>query len=470
MDTQLMTSRRRLLQQAACGFGGLALQAMLAGQAHAANKSAGMPHFRARAKRAIFLFMQGGPSQHDLFDYKPRLEKDHGQRLGASVKERGLTLGVDKYLTLGPAERFAQRGVSGIWMSDLLPNLATVADDLCMLRAVETDNNAHAIATLQLHTGTTTDVRPSLGAWVSYGLGTENQNLPSFVTITPDNDVRTYGSSFLPASHQATAIATIPTNPSQSAIRHLFDPEITPDAQRRQLDFVQWLNRRTRSRVDADPQMEGVIESFELAFRMQMETPKLVDLSGETQETLQLYGIGQAATDRTGRACLLARRFSEAGVRFVQVTVGGWDHHDKLRDEIRKSCSGMDQPVAALIKDLKRRGLLDDTVVVWSGEFGRTPWSQDLSGMSPIEKHGREHQPESYCAWLAGGGVKPGFTYGTTDEFGYRGVEGKVHLHDLHATLLHILGLDHEQLTYRHAGRDFRLTDVYGHVVREILA
>jgi len=463
-------SRRRLLQNAACGFGGLALQAILAGKAQAANESPGAPHFPPRAKRAIFLFMQGGPSQHDLFDYKPRLIKDHGRRVGANVKERGLTLGVDQYLTLGPGERFAQRGESGLWMSDLLPHLATVADDLCLLRAMQTDNNAHAIATLQLHTGATTDVRPSLGAWISYGLGTENQNLPSFLTITPDSDVRGYGAGFLPASHQATPITTLPTDPSQAAIRHLFDPETTLNAQRRQLDFVQTLNRQLRGRVESDPQMDGVIESFELAFRMQMETPKLVDLSGETRETLQLYGVGQPASDRAGRACLLARRFSEAGVRFVQVTIGGWDHHGNLREEIRRSCAGMDQPVAALIKDLHRRGLLEDTVVLWSGEFGRTPWSQDLSGTSPIEKHGREHQPESYCAWLAGGGVKAGLTLGTTDEFGYRGIEGKVHLHDLHATLLHLLGLDHKLLTYRHAGRDFRLTDVYGRVVREILA
>lgn len=464
-------SRRNLLHTAACGFGGLALTSLLAGLARAGVDARGLaPHFTPRAKRVIFLFMQGGPSQHDLFDYKPRLEQDHGQRVGANVQERGLTLGVDKYLTLGPAAPFRQRGGCGMWMSDLLPHLAGVADDLCLLRALEADNNAHAIATLQLHTGATTDVRPSLGSWVSYGLGTENQDLPGFITITPDSDVRTYGAAFLPAAHQATAISTIPTNASQPAIRHLFDPDTPATEQRRELDFVQRLNRRTRDAIGGDANMEGVIASFELAFRMQAETPKLVDLSGETQETMDLYGVGQPATDRTGRACLLARRFSEAGVRFVQVTIGGWDHHGNLREEIRKTCGSMDQPVAALLKDLKRRGLLEDTVVLWSGEFGRTPWSQDLSGTSPIEKHGREHQPESFCAFLAGAGVKPGLTYGTTDDFGYRGVENKAHLHDLHATLLHLLGLDHERLTYRYAGRDFRLTDVYGRVLREVLA
>jgi hypothetical protein len=333
---------------------------------------------------------------------------------------------------------------------------------------VHTDNEAHAPATLQLHTGVSIDVRPSMGSWFSYGLGTENENLPSFITIHPDSDVRTYGAGFLPAAHQGTPVNL--TAGKDAAIKYLVDNESSAAVQRRRLDLTQSMNRRLLKRVETDRLMEGMIESYELAFRMQTETPGLVDLSGETQATQDLYGIGHPETNRHGRACLLARRLSEAGVRFVQVTIAGWDHHGNIRDALPKSCAGSDRPVAGLIKDLKSRGLLEDTLVVWSGEFGRTPWSQDLSGTSPIDTHGREHQPESFCAWLAGGGVKAGHTHGETDDFGFRPVAGKVHLHDLHATMLHLLGLDHERLTYRHSGRDYRLTDVEGRVVKEILA
>ncbi len=354
-------------------------------------------------------------------------------------------------------------------ISDLMPHVASVADDLCLLRAMYTDNKAHAPATLQLHTGTLADSLPSMGSWISYGLGTENANLPSFITIHPPADVRNYGSSFLPAAHQGTPL-TVPANDQQSAIKYLQDHDTEPSVQRRRLDFLQRMNQRLLDRVETDSQMEGIIESFELAFRMQSETPQLVNLSGETRETLDLYGVGDKKTDRNGRACLLARRLSEAGVRFVQVTIDGWDHHGDIGTALPRSCAAADRPIAGLIEDLKRRGLLEETLVLWSGEFGRSPWSQDLSGTSPIEKHGREHQQESFCAWMAGGGVKSGMTYGATDDFGYRPLEGKVHLHDLHATMLHLLGLDHEKLTHRHAGRDFRLTDVYGNVVNEILA
>jgi len=459
-----------LLRLAACGFGGLALQGMMSGLARAATGplAARPPHFAPRAKRVIFLFIQGGPSQLDLFDPKPLIAKKHGEKISPPIDGHKVTIGVDKYLALAPAVRVRPRGDSGMMISDLMPHLASVADNLCLLRAVNTDNEAHAPASLQLHTGVSIDVRPSMGSWFSYGLGTENENLPSFITIHPDSDVRTYGSGFLPAAHQGTPVNM--TAGKEASIKYLVDDEVAPAVQRRRLDFVQKMNRRLLQRVESDPRMEGMIESFELAFRMQTETPKLVDLSVESKATQELYGIGEKQTDRHGRACLLARRLSEAGVRFVQVTIGGWDHHGNIRDALPKSCGESDKPVAGLIKDLKARGLLDDTLVVWSGEFGRTPWSQDLSGTSPIETHGREHQPDSYCAWLAGGGVKAGFTYGETDEFGFRPVAGKVHLHDLHATMLHLLGLDHERLTYRHSGRDYRLTDVYGRVVNEILA
>lgn len=462
--------RRGMLRAAGCGFGGLALHAMLGNLVRAAANplAARSPHFSPRAKRVIFLFMQGGPSQLDLFDPKPLIERKHGTKISPPVDANKVTIGVDKYLALAPIAPVRPRGESGMMISDLLPNLASVADDLCLLRAVHTDSEAHAPATLQLHTGFTIDVRPSMGSWFSYGLGTENENLPSFITINPDSDVRTYGAGFLPASHQGTPVSVAPG--SGAAIRYLVDTEVSPAVQRRRLDLVQRMNRRLLDRLETDRRMEGMIESFELAFRMQTETPGLVDLSSETQTTRDLYGIDRPETDRNARACLLARRLSEAGVRFVQVTMAGWDHHGDIRHALPASCAGTDRPIVGLIKDLKSRGLLDETLVVWSGEFGRTPWSQDLSGTSPIDTHGREHQPESYAAWLAGGGIRAGHTFGITDDFGFRPVEGKVHLHDLHATMLYLMGLDHERLTYRHSGRDYRLTDVQGRVVKRILA
>jgi hypothetical protein len=463
-------NRRQLLRSAACGFGSLALQAMMSdiARASASPLVARMPHFVPRAKRVIFLFIQGGPSQLDLFDPKSLIAHKHGEKISPPVDGNKVTIGVDKYLALAPIAPIRPRGASGMMISDLMPELATVADDICLLRAVHTDNEAHAPATLQLHTGFSLDVRPSMGSWFSYGLGTENDNLPSFITIHPDSDVRTYGAGFLPAAHQGTPVNLAAGK--DSAIRYLVDGESTSAVQRRRLDLVQKMNRRLLQKVETDHWMEGAIASFELAFRMQTETPRLIDLSSETEATRDLYGIGRPETDRHGRACLLARRLSEAGVRFVQVTISGWDHHGNIRDALPKSCAGSDRPVAALIKDLKSRGLLDDTLVVWTGEFGRTPWSQDLSGTSPIATHGREHQPESFCAWLAGGGVKAGYTHGETDDFGFLPVSGKIHLHDLHATMLHLLGLDHKRLTYRHSGRDYRLTDVEGRVVKEILA
>ncbi len=452
-------NRRHFLRSTACGFGGLALNAMLA--------RASAPHFAPKAKRVIFLFMAGGPSQHDLFDYKPRLAKSHGERVGVKSLPRGIPVGTDKFLTLGPVAQFAPRGQSGMVISDLMPHLHRITDDICLLRGMQVDNPAHDLASLQFHTGGFNDVRPSMGAWVSYGLGTENHDLPSFISIQPGSDVRTYGSAFLPAAHQGTVIGSVPADLKTPAIRFLDEPTAS---QRREMDLVQRMNRRLLARSEQDAQMEGMTQSFELAFRMQAETPKLVDLSRESKATLDLYGVGAEPTDKSARACLLARRLSEAGVRFVQVTLDGWDHHGDIRGALPKTAAKCDQPCAALVQDLKARGLLDDTLVIWSGEFGRTPWSQDLSGTAPIEKHGREHQPESFCAWLAGGGVCGGLVHGETDEFGYQTVNGRVHIHDLHATVLHLLGFDHERLTHRHAGRDYRLTDVYGEVVREIIA
>ncbi|MCF7784580.1 MAG: DUF1501 domain-containing protein [Prosthecobacter sp.] len=460
-------SRRSWLQRTATGFGALALHDLV--QAAQSPLVVKAPRFPAKAKRVIFLFMSGGPSQPDLFDPKDYIKRMHGQKISAPINTNELRVGTDKFLALATQGDVKPRGQSGMMISDLLPHTASIADEICLLRAVHADNNQHQPAALQFHTGVTADVRPSMGSWISYGLGAENQNLPSFISIHPDSDTRLYGSSFLPAAHQGTKVI-IPSSDKQSPIDYLADVSGDAKAQRARIDFTQRMNKRLINQTGTDARMEGMIESMETAFRMQTTAPELVDISNESEATKQLYGIGGKDTDKNARACLLARKMSEAGVRFVQVTMGGWDHHGNIRDALPKSSAASDQPCAALIKDLKSRGLLEDTLVIWSGEFGRTPWSQDLSGTSPIEKHGREHQPESFCTWMAGGGIKPGFTFGETDDFGFRPVSGKVHMHDLHATILNQLGLDHEQLTWRHLGRDFRLTDVYGNVVKEILA
>ena len=461
-------NRREALRRSACGFGSLALTGMLANGASAVSST--IPHFPARAKRMIFVFLAGGPSQGDLFAPKPYITRKHGQAIESPVADDGqLRVGVAQFLPMAPIKPIRPRGQAGMMMSDLLPKLANVADEICMLRAMIADNKAHAPATLQFHTGHIFEARPSMGAWLGYGLGSENNNLPSFLTIHPPADSRVYGSGFLPAIHQGTPLR-VPRKAGESAIANLQDAATKSDVQRHRLDFLQRTNQRLLDRVKVDSQMEGIIDSFELAFRMQAETPELVNLSEESKSTQELYGIDGGPGDLNGRACLMARRFSEAGVRFVQVTMGGWDHHGDILHALPNSCAAADQPIAGLIQDLKQRGLLDDTLVMVSGEFGRTYWSQDLSGTSPIEKHGREHQQESFCTLLAGGGIKAGYVHGETDDLGYRPVEGRVHLHDLHATILHLLGIDHERLTYPHHGRDYRLTDVFGRIVNEIIA
>jgi hypothetical protein len=460
-------SRRAWLQRTSAGFGAMALHGLAQG---AANPLAPLsPRLKARAKRVIFLYMAGGPSQMDLFDPKPLIQKNHGRSVAVPLPEKDKHVSTAKLLALGTEIPVRPRGQSGVTISDLLPQTAAIADELCLLRAVQADNNQHGPAALQFHTGVTAEARPSMGSWISYGLGTENQNLPGFLTIHPGIETRLYGSSFLPAAHQGTPVV-LPAKVTDPAIDFLTDATTDGATQRRRFDFIQRMNRRLIEHDATDVRLEGMVQSLETAFRMQTAAPGLVDLSKETEATKKLYGIGGKATDKNGRACLLARRLSEAGVRFVQVTLDGWDHHGDIRGNLPKSCAAADQPCAGLIRDLQSRGLLDETLVVWSGEFGRTPWSQDLSGTSPIEKHGREHQPDSFCTWMAGGGVKAGFMHGETDEFGYRPVAGRVHLHDLHATILHLLGLDHEHLTWRNLGRDYRLTDVSGEVVREIIA
>jgi hypothetical protein len=455
-----------MLKSASAGFGYLAL-AGLATEAAAEEKNPLAPrpvHHPARAKRIIFLFMHGGPSQVDTFDYKPRLQREDGKELPFTPSKL-LSQGTTRKLMASPW-KFAQHGESGIWVSELFPQVAQHVDDLCLLSGMHTEGQSHGQAVLQLHTGAQILTRPSMGAWVVYGLGTENQSLPGFVTICPTRGhggVQNYGNAFLPAAYQGTAIGSANTPVSGAQIRHIANGQLTPEQQRRQLDLLQAMNRTHLERAGSDDRIEGVIESYELAFRMQAAAPKLTDLRGESKATLTLYGINEKPTDDFGRQCLLARRFAEAGVRFIQVSHSfKWDQHGDLKNGHAKNAREVDKPIAGLLTDLKARGLLEDTLVLWGGEFGRTPVAQG--------KDGRDHNPQGFTMWLAGGGVRSGLVYGATDEFGYYAVQDKVHMHDLHATLLWLLGLDHEKLTYRYAGRDFRLTDVYGRVVREILA
>ena len=471
-------NRRELLSKWGCGFGMIALQAMLADQAAAKADPLApkRPHHEPRAKRVIFLWMQGGPSQVDLFDPKPLLEQYDGKEIPYSLPSNRTMPGVAYSKLMGPISGFQRAGDSGLPISDLLPHMSQYMDDLCVLKGMECDSEAHAPAVRQLHTGATQLVRPSIGSWVAYGLGTENRNLPAFVTIAPNvsgdgGSVQLYGNAFLPAIYQGTALGNSALGAKKATVGYLQDDSVLPSVQRRQLDLLQSMNRSHLERHGSDNRLEGVIESFELAFRMQAEVPDLVDLRNESQATRDMYGIGEKETDDFGRQCLLARRFAESGVRFVQITSNGWDSHANIRKAHPARCRAVDKPIAGLIQDLKNRGLLEDTLLVWSGEFGRTPHYQDLQdGAGSPDTYGRGHNPYGFCAWLAGGGVRRGMSFGELDEFGFRAVDEKVHMHDLHATILHLLGLDHERLTYRYSGREFRLTDVYGRVVNEILA
>jgi hypothetical protein len=460
-------TRRTALKLSGCGFGYLAFAGLAAAEDGGDEPRRSQdplapkpPHFPPRAKRVIFLCMKGGPSHVDTFDHKPKLTADDGKAPPAG-RGRGFLAG----RLLGSPWKFSQHGDGGLWISELFPELAKQADELCLLNGMHTNVPAHPQAFLQLHTGTSQFVRPSLGAWTLYGLGTENRNLPGFVSLNPptvNGGAQNYGSAFLPAIYQGTRIGNEGRPVASARVSNIANPKFGPEAQRAQLDFVQALNRERLEQHRVDPQVEGVIESYELAFRMQRDVPKVMDLSAESKETLALYGVGGAGTDDFGRQCLLARRFVEAGVRFVEVCHGDWDQHRNLKAELARHATAVDRPIAGLLADLKRRGLLKDTLVVWSGEFGRTPYAQGTDG--------RDHNNKGFTAWLAGGGVRGGFAHGKTDDYGFEAVEGKVHTHDFHATVLHLLGLDHTKLTFRYAGRDFRLTDVHGTVVKEILA
>ena len=465
-----MHSRRQMLQNTAVGFGHLALASLLNDESYGATSDPLIPktpHFTPRAKRVVFLLMVGGPSAVDTFDYKPKLQADDGKPF--PFEKPRVQFAPTGNLLKSPW-KFAQHGQSGLWVSELFPNVAKHVDDLCVLSSCHGTNAAHGGALMKLHTGSDNFVRPSMGSWVSYGLGSENQNLPGYLTICPTlahGGMKNWGSAFLPADYEGTPLgnASIPAN--KARIRYIANTRTPPEQQRLELDLLNSLNRGHLEQTGPHEALESRINSFELAFRMQSEMPEIEDLSRESVATQKLYGIDDPMTENFGRQCLLARRFLERGVRFVQVSHSDafvqWDQHGDLFKGHTKNAKEVDLPIAGFLSDLKARGMLDDTLVLWGGEFGRTPVAQG-------SKDGRDHNPDGFTMWMAGGGVRGGFKYGATDDYGYFAVEDKLHIHDLHATLLHLLGLDHLRLTYRYAGRDFRLTDVHGEVAHKILA
>ncbi len=469
-NSRTALSRRDALQSLSAGFGFLAFAGLSSAQAAEESKNSALtprkPHFEPKAKRVIFLCMRGGPSHVDTLDYKPRLKQDHGR--------------ASNYGTPWMASpwNFKQQGQSGLWISELLPNLASHADDLCLLRGMHCDQPAHAQAMVQMHTGNFQFVRPSVGAWTLYGLGTENRNLPGYISINPPTatgGAQNYGNAFLPAAYQGTKFTVQDSSQRNRMIDRLRRGEANPyginnavngqfskSVQRSQLDLITALNREKLQQDKHNPLVEGAIENFELAFRMQDAVPEVMDLSGETEETQSLYGINEDSTDGFGRQRLLARRFAESGVRFIELGHGSWDQHSNIQTALASNCTETDKPIAGLLADLKRRDMLKDTLILWGGEFGRTPYSDSGTG--------RDHNHKGYTMWMAGGGVKGGFSYGATDDHGYEAVENKMHVHDWHATILHLLGLDHESLTYRYAGREMRLTDVAGSVAHDVMA
>ena len=470
-------NRRDMLKQCCGGFGAVALAGLLADESAARIRlerppkvnpldmdplTLRQPDFAPRAKRVIFLFMHGGPSQVDTFDYKPKLQTDDGKPVPfAKPRVQFAETGN----LMGSPYKWKQHGESGAWVSEIFPETAKVVDDLCFIKSLHGSNPAHGAALLKIHTGSENFVRPSMGSWITYGLGSENRDLPGFVTICPTlghGGVNNYSSAFLPAAYHGTSLGHAGIRCEKARFEHMTAMGDS-DIQRAQLDLLRELNGSAPDANPASVALEGRIETFELAFRMQGAAPEVTDIASESEETKQLYGLDNPVTENFGRQCLIARRFSERGVRFVQCTHSyKWDQHGNLEKDHRTNAAEVDKGIAALVTDLKRRGMLEDTLVLWGGEFGRTPAAQGGNG--------RDHNPHGFTMWMAGGGVKPGFSYGGTDEYGYYAQEDKVHVHDLHATMLALLGVNHENLTYRHAGRDFRLTDVSGRVVKEIFA
>lgn len=482
-EMELLLTRRQLFGRTATGIGTAALAALLNPEAFAAESKPFVPapgilphpHFAPKAKRVIYLFQSGAPSHLDLFDQKPQLQKHFGEDLPGSIRMgqriTGMTSG-QKTLPVAPSIfKFAQHGKSGAWLSELLPHTASVADELCFIKTVNTEAINHDPAITYIQTGAQQPGRPSIGAWMSYGLGSENRDLPAYIVLisqgtgnTNDQPLfgRLWGSGFLPSVHQGVKLRS-----TGDPVLYLGNPSgIDAASRRRMLDSVAELNQLAEQSF-GDPEINTRIAQYEMAYRMQTSVPELMDLSKEKPETLALYGPEARKPGTFAANCLLARRLVERGCRFVQLFHRGWDQHGSLPAQIRNQCRDTDQPSAALITDLKQRGLLDDTVVIWGGEFGRTVYSQ---GTLTADNYGRDHHGRCFTVWMAGGGIKPGMTLGETDDFGYNIVRDPVHIHDLNATILHCFGINHERLTYRYQGRDFRLTDVHGNVVKAVLA
>jgi hypothetical protein len=473
-DGKILWTRRHFFGRSATGLGAAALSALLAGEARGATGGLpGLPHFPPKAKRVIYLFQHGAPSQLDLFDYKPALTKRHGEDLPESIRMgqrlTGMTAFQSKFPTAPSIFKFSQYGSSGAWLSELLPHTAKIADDICILRTMTTEAINHDPAVTFFQTGFQLAGRPSIGSWISYGLGSESQDLPAFVVMVSQGSGsaqaladRQWSSGFLPTRYQGVKFRS-----GADPILYLSNPEGYSDgARRRFLDDVTKLNE-LRTRDDPDTEITTRIAQYEMAYRMQKSVPELTDLSKEPESTFEMYGPDARHPGSYAANCILARRLAERGVRFIQLFHRGWDQHNNLPREIRGQCMQTDQPSAALVMDLKQRGLLEDTLVIWGGEFGRTVYSQ---GTLTDTNYGRDHHPRCFSMWAAGGGFKPGLTYGETDEFSYNVVSNPLEIHDLHATMLHCLGVDHTRLTFKFQGRHYRLTDVRGRVINDLLA
>jgi uncharacterized protein (DUF1501 family) len=465
-DEQKIASRRWFLQQCGVGMGGLAFHTLMGRAASAAGTdpmAARAPHHKPKARNVIYLFMAGAPSHLELFDYKPQLAKFNGTLPPPELIKgyRAAFINPSSKL-LGPKFRFGRYGENGTQLSELLPHLATIVDDLTIVKSCATDAFNHAPAQIMMNTGAQQFGRPSMGAWLTYGLGSESRDLPGFVVFSsgskgPSGGNSNWGCGFLPTVYQGVQFRG-----TGDPVLYLSNPPgVDAALQRESLDAVKSLNQERLDLV-GDPEISTRINSFEMAFRMQTSAPELMDLTKESKETLEMYGA-EPGKSSFANNCLLARRLVERGVRFVQLFHEAWDQHGNLVNDLKKNCSNTDKACTALVKDLKQRGLLDDTLVIWGGEFGRTPMVQGGDD-------GRDHHPNAFTMWFAGGGMKPGLVYGETDDFAFNVVKDRVHVHDLHATLLHLLGFDHTKLTYRFQGRDFRLTDVHGHVIKELLA
>jgi len=466
-------NRRQTLNSLACGFGGLAFGALAHKDAIASSDSPKeIFHHRPKAKRVIFIFMAGGVSHLDSFDYKENLVKHDGKMMRFDdARTLAKTRKIIDHRVMKPLWKFKKHGQSGRDVSELFPHIANHVDDLCFIKGMHTNGIAHGPSTLFLHTGNINLIRPSMGAWINYGLGTENNNLPGFVSIGPsmgNGGPRNFSNAFLPSSYQGTPLGRAGIPAKEATIKNLVNQNLNHQQNLKQFELLQKINAEQLSTYPNNDKINSVINSYELAWRMQNNAPNVLDIKNESPSTMEMYGIGQKETNDFGQYCLKARKLSEAGVRYVQINYTdntnnpAWDQHSNMPKHMEHA-RATDKPVAGLITDLKQRGLLEDTIVWWGSEFGRTPYAQDKGT-------GRDHNSDGFTVWLAGGGFKKGFSFGETDEFGHHAVEGKVHMHDLHATILHQLGIDHEKLTYRYDGRDFRLTDVHGKVVHQLLS